>query len=332
MRLNFIGCRTFVREKIQYLRDIKVWQNLESLCVEEDKRREEMSGYKSLSYEYLLLERHRHFQRTNGDIFELDIIWNILRKPVDNEIKLGIKKQIDEIVEKLYKFDAIIRTATTAMQQTGKKIDIITAYDYRSIMVPLLKSFVRAQMEDLANKDAEKKSKAAEVALLSELDLNDKKNSDKGGGNTRQVQEKSKDKKKKKDHRMSEELKATACSEEKQENLEQISFHAAHDGDDPPNPEIVGPVTTDELEQEERTLTPEEEKEQRMLEEHLEYQKQIENEAKQKRLAELNKAGSSAGNMEKMSLRRINFDDFHWKYFYQAQGVKLDERIAPKRT
>ena len=75
------------------------------------------------------------------------------------------------------------------------------------------------------------------------------------------------------------------------------SSPAAHDGDDPTYPEIVGPVTTDELEQEERKLTPEEEKEQRMLEEHLEYQRQIENEAKQKRLAELNKAGSSAGNM-----------------------------------
>ena len=34
-----------------------------------------------------------------------------------------------------------------------------------------------------------------------------------------------------------------------------------------------------------------------MLKEHLEYQRQIENDAKQKRLAELNKAGSSAGNM-----------------------------------
>ena len=100
------------------------------------------------------------------------------------------------------------------------------------------------------------------------------------------------------------------------------SFPAAHDGNDPTNPEIVGPVATDELEQEEWKLTPEEEKEQRMLEE------QIENEAKQKRLAELNKAGSSAGNMEKMSLRRINFDDFHWKYFYQAQGVKLDEKLC----
>ena len=106
------------------------------------------------------------------------------------------------------------------------------------------------------------------------------------------------------------------------------SFPAAHDGNDPTNPEIVGPVATDELEQEEWKLTPEEEKEQRMLEEHLEYQRQIENEAKQKRLAELNKAGSSAGNMEKMSLRRINFDDFHWKYFYQAQSVKLDEKLC----
>ena len=45
-------------KKIQYLRNIKVWQTLESLCVEEDKRREEISEYKSLSYEYLLLERY----------------------------------------------------------------------------------------------------------------------------------------------------------------------------------------------------------------------------------------------------------------------------------
>ena len=42
----------------------------------------------------------------------------------------------------LYKFDGIIRTTTIAMQQTGKKIEAVTAYDYRSIMVPLLKSFI----------------------------------------------------------------------------------------------------------------------------------------------------------------------------------------------
>ena len=88
----------------------------------------------------------------------------------------------------------------------------------------------------------------------------------------------------------------------------------------------MDPVTTDELEQQERKITSEEEKEQRMLKEHLKYQRQIENEAKKERLVELNKAGSSAENMEKKCLRRINFDDFNWKYFYQAQGVKLDEK------
>ena len=103
-------------------------------------------------------------------------------------------------------------------------------------------------------------------------------------------------------------------------------FTAAQGRDDLPNPEIVGPVPIVELEQEEWKLTLEQEREQRMLEAHLQYQRQIENDAKQKHLAELNKAGSSAGNMEKMCLRLINFDDFNWKYFYQAQGVKSDKK------
>ena len=42
----------------------------------------------------------------------------------------------------LYKFDAIIRTTTIAMQQTGTKIVTIAAYDHRLILVPLLKSFM----------------------------------------------------------------------------------------------------------------------------------------------------------------------------------------------
>nr|POE85271.1 hypothetical protein CFP56_54625 [Quercus suber] len=245
----------------------------------------------------------------------------------DNEIKLEIRRLIDEMTAKLYKFDAIIRTTTIAMKQTAQKIDTVTACDYRSILVPLLKSFMRVRLEDLANKDAKDTYKAVEEASLSEFGLDDKKKTDKGGGNARHGQRKSKDKKKKKDKRRPKELKtldmeelelkvetkpkdsvnemgiseATGGSQEQQENVEQISFPAAHDGNDPTNPEIVGPVTTDELEQEERKLTPETEKEQRMLEEHLDYQRQIENEAKQKRLSELYKAGSSAGNIEKIS-------------------------------
>uniref|UniRef100_A0A7N2LNX6 DUF629 domain-containing protein n=1 Tax=Quercus lobata TaxID=97700 RepID=A0A7N2LNX6_QUELO len=272
--------------------------------------------------------RQREIKSTNGYNFESDMIFDILgeEQVEDNEIRFVIMNQINKMAEKLYKFDAIVRTATIAMQQTGKKIESVTAYDYRSYMVPLLKSFMRARLEDLAYKDAEEKSKAATEALLSELDLSDKKGPDKGGGRARQRQGKSKDKKKKKDHRKAEELKAIGCGKEQQENVVQIVFTAAQGRDDPPNPVIVGPVPIVELEQEEWKLTLEQEREQRMLEEHLQYQRQIENDAKRKHLAELNKAGSSAGNMEKMCLRRISFDDFNWKYFYQSQGIKSDEK------
>ncbi|XP_050289726.1 uncharacterized protein LOC126727862 [Quercus robur] len=187
-------------KKVQYLRDIKVWQNLESICVKEDKRREEF-GYEPLSYKYLL-SNQRQIASTNGNIFELDILWNILREDhVDNEIKLWIEKQIDEMAAKLYKLDAIIRTATIIMDQTGRKINA-------------------AQLEELANKDAEKKYEAVEEALLSEFeDLDKKKKTDRGGGNW-------------------------------------SSLHEAHGGDIPPNLEIVGPVAVDELGQDKWKLLP----------------------------------------------------------------------------
>ncbi|XP_030969186.1 uncharacterized protein LOC115989568 [Quercus lobata] len=324
---EFHRMQNILEKKILYLRYIKVFQNLDSICVEEDKRREEF-GRKPLSYESLLSERERQTKNTYDGNFESDIIWYILEENhEDNEIKLEIKRHISEINEKLYKFDGIIRTTTIAMQQTGKKIEAVTAYDYRSIMVPLLKSFILERLDELAKKDAEEKSKAAAKALLSEPDLDDKKNTtDKGCGDARQGKGKSKEKMKKKNKRKPKELQATGGSKEHQENVEQISFPAEHGGDNPPNPEIFGPVITDELGQDKPKLMPEEEKEQRTLEEHLEDQRHVENEAKQERLAELNKAGSSAGNMEKKCLRRINFDDFNWKYFYQAQGVKLDEK------
>ncbi|XP_050285764.1 uncharacterized protein LOC126725239 [Quercus robur] len=327
-RAEFHLIQSICKKKFECLRDIMLWQNLESICVKEDKRREEFAGDKPLSYMSLLLKRQREIKSTNGYNFESDMIFDILgeEQVEDNEIRFVIMNQINKMAEKLYKFDAIVRTATIAMQQTGKKIESVTAYDYRSYMVPLLKSFMRARLEDLAYNDAEEKSKAATEALLSELDLSDKKGPDKGGGRARQRQGKSKDKKKKKDHRKAKEQKAIGCGKEQQENVVQIFFTGAQGRDDPPNPEIVGPVPIVELEQEGWKLTLEQEREQRMLEEHLQYQRQIENGAKQKHLAELNKAGSSAGNMEKMCLRRINFDDFNWKYFYQAQGVKSDEK------
>ena len=75
---------------------------MDSICVEEDKRREEF-GHKPLSYKSLLSERERQVKNTNGENFESDIIWYILEENhEDNEIKLEIKKHISEIDEKVW--------------------------------------------------------------------------------------------------------------------------------------------------------------------------------------------------------------------------------------
>jgi len=99
--VEFNRLLSICKKKVQYLRDIKVWQNLESICVKEDKRREEF-GYEPLSYKYLL-SNQRQIASTNGNIFELDILWNILREDhVDNEIKLEIKRLIGETAAKVW--------------------------------------------------------------------------------------------------------------------------------------------------------------------------------------------------------------------------------------
>ena len=105
------------------------------------------------------------------------------------------------------------------------------------------------------------------------------------------------------------------------------SFPVAHGEDYHLNSEIVGPITTDELEKEELELKAEEEY--RMLEMNLELQMRIEYEAKQKRLAELNKAETSAGNVtEDVPSNGINFVTFDWTNYYQDQGVRSDEKSS----
>ncbi|KAK4834480.1 hypothetical protein QYF36_023507 [Acer negundo] len=48
--------------------------------------------------------------------------------------------------------------------------------DYRSIVVPLLKSFLEPHLQDLFYKDAEEKSEAAAKALLAEVEAETKNN------------------------------------------------------------------------------------------------------------------------------------------------------------
>nr|POF06610.1 hypothetical protein CFP56_17340 [Quercus suber] len=297
---EFCRLQKICERKYKYLREEKLWLDMEGICLEEDKRREEISGNLQ-SYKSLLLKRQKEIEmeKSNDEMgsMELDIIGSILKKAqADNDINMLIQMHIDQLFGKCFKSDALILGANASIQLTWKKLKMVTSYDYRSIVVPLLKTFMRAQLEEMVDKDATKKSNAALEDLLSELNLDAKKNTEKGGDDARHGQGKSKDKKKKKYHRKAKEFKATGGSEDQQENVEQNLVPAAHGRDHPLNSEVVGSVTTDELEQEERELTRTTEEEsrieehQRMLARHLEYQRQIENEAKQKRLAEIDKA------------------------------------------
>ena len=101
---EFHRVQSICEKKLGCLRDIKLWKNLETICVEEDKRRKKFSAYKPLSYEYLLLKRHREIERTNCDTFESDMILDLLREEQveDNKIKLAITNQINEMDEKVY--------------------------------------------------------------------------------------------------------------------------------------------------------------------------------------------------------------------------------------
>ncbi|XP_071902463.1 uncharacterized protein [Coffea arabica] len=193
----------------------------------------------------------------------------------------------------LCKIDARIMRVIAAMQQLEAKLEPASAFDYRAIVVPLVKSYMRAHLEDLAEKDATEKSDAAREAFLAELALDSKKGSSGGSDNARHMHEKTKDKKKSKDFQKAKDSKANSGSELhmlSSETTKEISYPVAHEGEDI-QAEIVNAGNGDTLEQEEEEVRRriELEAEERKLEETLEYQRHIENEAKQKHLAEQHK-------------------------------------------
>ncbi|CAN4099344.1 unnamed protein product [Withania somnifera] len=209
---------------------------------------------------------------------------------VDSSVGVAIQRQKEHVSIELSKTDARIMRVVTGMQHLESKLEPTSAQDYRQILVPLLKSFLRAHLEDLAEKDATQKSDAAREAFLAELARDSEKSS--GGGNekSKHAHEKTKDKKKNREYRKSKDSKPNSGNEVHvlhYETVEHVSFPLAHEGDDQ---ESEVPQTDNSLDlQEEYRRMIELEAEERKLEETLEYQRRIENEAKQKHLAEQHK-------------------------------------------
>ncbi|GFZ17515.1 ubiquitin carboxyl-terminal hydrolase-related protein [Actinidia rufa] len=211
---------------------------------------------------------------------------------VDSCIEVAFQKQKEQLATELSKLDARMMRSLTGMQQLEVKLELVSAHDYQSILVPLVKSFVRARLEDLAEKYATEKSDAAREAFLAELALDTRKGSGGGSDNSKHAHEKTKDKKKNKEHRKTKDSKATGNNELilHHETAEGVSSPVASNGDHPYS-EIAVSVYGEAIKQEEEEIRRkiELEAEERKLEETLEYQRRIEDEAKQKYLTELHK-------------------------------------------
>lgn len=331
---EFYLLQSMCERKSEHLSYDEALQAVESLCVEELKRREHATKSTTQSYEAVLRKRQEELmERDNEPLFissrfELDAVSNVLKEAqtlkvphfgydetlsgvtsrfcelenieddewrvndcfqqADSCIELAMQRQKDQLLVELNKIDARIMRNVTGMQQLELKLGPISAFDYRKVILPLVKSFLRMHLEDLVDKDATEKSDAAREAFLAELARDSKKTINKDG-ELKQMHEKSKDKKKNKDRKIKD-VKVAGCNDpliSHQETIEQSKM--------PANGNLTEsePISSDDyLKQEEFRRKVELEAEERKLEETLEYQRRIEDEAKQKHLAELLKSGT----------------------------------------
>ncbi|KAL2533126.1 Ubiquitin carboxyl-terminal hydrolase-related protein [Abeliophyllum distichum] len=209
---------------------------------------------------------------------------------VDSCIEAAIRRQKDQASLELCRIDARIVRVINWMQQLEVKLDPASAHDFRTILVPLVKSYLRAHLEDLAERDTMKKFDADTEAFLAELALDSENGFVGGGESSSHMHERMKDKKKSKENRRYKDSEATGGNGQhmiRDQTSEEISQISAHDGDDP-DAEVFFAGTDVVLRQQEEEYKHriKLEFEERKVEETLEYERQIENEAKQKHLAE----------------------------------------------
>lgn len=336
---EFYHLQSLCERKCEHLSYEEALQAVEDLCLEEGKKRENVTDFGSRSLESVLRKRREELRESENEVmlisnrFELDAVINVLKEAeslnmnqfgyeehyngvtshlcdlesgedddwrskdflhqMDACIEVAIQRQKEQLSVELSKIDARIMRNVTGMQQLELTLEPVSAFDYRSIILPLLKSFMRAHLEDLAEKDATQKSDAAREAFLAELALDSKKSAIGGSDNSRHNHDKTKEKKKSKEYRKMKDSKGTGGSEQHVLHhvaTEQDSSPVASDGEHPDS-EPVAFVNDDDSKHQEEELRRkiELEAEERKLEETLEYQRRIENEAKQKHLAEQRK-------------------------------------------
>ncbi|XP_026451354.1 uncharacterized protein LOC113351616 [Papaver somniferum] len=222
--------------KCEHLSCDEALQAVESLIFEELKKREHVTGFASRSLEAVVRKRQEELTERESDVmsissrFELEALSSVLKEgyeeslsgvtthlcdtdygedddgrmydvlhQADNCIQVALRRRKEQLSVELSKIDARIMRNVTGMQQLGLKLGPLSSYNFRTIILPLVKSFMRAHLEELVDKDATERSEVAREAFLAEPALDSKKGNHKGG-DSKHNQEQMKHKKKNKDH------------------------------------------------------------------------------------------------------------------------------------
>ncbi|KAF4367605.1 hypothetical protein F8388_011244 [Cannabis sativa] len=374
---EFYQLQSLCEQKCEHLSYEEALQAVENLCAEENRKRIDSRDYVHQSFDSILKQRREELESDNDGLtlrsrFELDAILNIIKEveaPNVNEfgyeetysgltsqlcdlesgedyllrvescIEASIRRHKEHIQVELSKTDAKLMRNVNIMEQLKLKLGSIAVHDYHSILLPLVKSYLRAHLEKLAQKDATEKSDAAREAFLAELALDDSKKVVRGGNdNSRHTQEKTKDKKKNKESRKAKHSKVTGVSEPRIHDDEidnpvplPVACEVAYDADHPTS-EVIVSVDGDSLKQQEEELRRriELEAEERKLEETLEFQRRMENEAKQRHLAEQHKKETYHEKVEEaMHDASLKFDSVDLDASEQSKP-SMQEHLASK--
>ncbi|KAI5055394.1 hypothetical protein GOP47_0028915 [Adiantum capillus-veneris] len=214
---------------------------------------------------------------------------------LDPCIEVAIQRQKERCTSEVNKLDARILRSMDGVQKLELKLGSVSVLDYRAVVIPLVKAFLKAQLEDAAEKDALQKSDAARDAFLAELSRNEKSASERLFDPGRHSKEKTKDKKKNKEHKKLKDGKrslgsAVLSTWKASGNGAVVEGLGGVDEDDEDGIEVVAVEEPQQLLLEaELRRQAEVEDEERKLAETLELQRRVEEEAKERHLAELKK-------------------------------------------
>ncbi|KAL5808878.1 hypothetical protein ACOSQ3_029569 [Xanthoceras sorbifolium] len=272
---------------------LKAVQEVGSMIVEEIKMAEKSPEHQTQQFLDLIKMRRAEIQEIDVSVkTELEVIYEVLEealvvlnldesgseecfvedewKEEDNAIKKATRRLKMQLLKDLSLLDAVVLRSVGALGQYERELASISVYDYRSIIVPMMKSFLQPQLKDLYE-EANEKSKAAVEALLAEMALEEaEKKIKKDSDDVKQQQDKKKQKKKKKKKNKN---PKKANESEATDDSKYFELHQKGAEQDTDNPNTQNEDFHDNSKQ--LSISDEE----RILNEYLENQRRFEDEA-----------------------------------------------------